>query len=140
MTQHTPGPWTIEEYGDDDAPALVIHKDSETRVCFMATAGSHGDPAKIEADARLIAAAPELLTLVKDLADDLASEVEGRYQDVKAHPAMTPKYERDMANVYRARAAIAKAEGNSLKPLNLKQVQQMFEAKDRAALAKAKNK
>ncbi len=53
----TPGPWTIEEYGDDDAPSLVIHKDSQTRICFMATPGSHGDPAKIEANARLIAEA-----------------------------------------------------------------------------------
>ena len=60
--QHTPGPWTIEEYGDEDAPALVIHKDTDTRVCFMATPGSHGDPAKIEADACLIAAAPTMLT------------------------------------------------------------------------------
>lgn len=58
---HTAGPWTIEEYGDEDAPTLVIHKDTETRVCFMATPGSHGDPAKIEADARLICAAPDLL-------------------------------------------------------------------------------
>jgi hypothetical protein len=60
--KHTPGPWTIEEYGDDDCPALVIHKDTETRVCFMAAPGSHGDPARIEADARLIAAAPDMLT------------------------------------------------------------------------------
>lgn len=57
---HTPGPWTIEEYGDDETPALVIHKDSQSRVCFMATPGSHGDPKKIEADARLIAAAPDM--------------------------------------------------------------------------------
>jgi hypothetical protein len=55
----------VEEYGDDDTPVLVIHKDSETRVCFMATPGSHGDPAKIEADAHLIAAAPDLLAALK---------------------------------------------------------------------------
>lgn len=65
MTAHTPGPWTVEEYGDEDCPALVIHKDSESRVCFMATPGSHGDPAKIEADAHLIAAAPELLAVCR---------------------------------------------------------------------------
>lgn len=59
--KHTPGPWTIENYGDDDCPTLVIHKDTESRVCFMATPGSHGDPAVIEADARLICAAPDLL-------------------------------------------------------------------------------
>lgn len=65
MNEHTPGPWTVEEYGDDDAPALVIHKDSVTRVCFMATPGSHGDPAKIEADAYLIASAPDLLAALR---------------------------------------------------------------------------
>lgn len=62
---HTPGEWTIEEYGDDETPSLVIHKDTETRVCFMATPGSHGDPAKIEADARLIAAAPDMLAALQ---------------------------------------------------------------------------
>jgi hypothetical protein len=69
-TAHTPAPWTIEEYGDEDAPTLVIHKDSETRVCFMATPGSHGDPAKIEADARLIAAAPEMYEALKSLVNE----------------------------------------------------------------------
>lgn len=61
VVRHTPGPWEIHEYGEDDAPTLVIHKDSATRVCFLATPGSHGDPVRIEADALLIAAAPELL-------------------------------------------------------------------------------
>lgn len=55
--RHTPGPWSIVQYGD--GTALVIHADTESRVCFMATPGSHGDPAKIAADARLIAAAPD---------------------------------------------------------------------------------
>ena len=67
MTKHTPGPWTIQEYGDEDTPALVIHKDTESRVCFMATPGSHGDPAKIEADARLIATAPDMLSVLKSI-------------------------------------------------------------------------
>lgn len=62
---HTPGPWTIEEYGDE-LPTLVIHRgETENRICFMATPGSHGDPAMIEADARLIAAAPDMLAALK---------------------------------------------------------------------------
>lgn len=65
MPSHTPGPWTIHEYGDYDAPTLVIHKDSATRVCFMATPGSHGDPARIEANAHLICAAPDMLAALK---------------------------------------------------------------------------
>lgn len=64
---YIPGPWTIEEYGDDDCPSLIIHKDTESRVCFMATPGSHGDPKKIAADAKLIAAAPDLLAALKGL-------------------------------------------------------------------------
>ncbi len=51
----TPGKWTVERYGDGNA--LVIHSDADNRVCFMATAGSHGDPALIKADANLIALA-----------------------------------------------------------------------------------
>ena len=72
---HTPGPWTIEKYGNDETPSLVIHKDSESRVCFMATPGSRGDPARIEADARLITAAPDMLAELRKaiiLADDAA--------------------------------------------------------------------
>ena len=51
----TPGEWRIVEYGDEDCPNLVVHSTGESRVCFMATVGSHGDPAKIEADAASIA-------------------------------------------------------------------------------------
>ena len=64
--KHTPGPWTVERYVDGDS--LVIHSNDENRVCFMATPGSWGDPAKIEADARLIAAAPELLAALCEVA------------------------------------------------------------------------
>lgn len=98
MTKHTPGPWTVEEYGDDETPALVIHKDSETRVCFMATPGSQGDPAKIEADARLIAAAPELLDVLERF-----SQFPFAHQGIAEGPFAVM--------LTQARAAIAKANG-----------------------------
>lgn len=89
--KHTPAPWTIQEYGDDDAPALVIHKgETENRVCFMATPGSYGDPAIIEADAHLIAAAPDMLAALKAVVTM-----------------------RDRGAFEAARAAIAKATGGS---------------------------
>lgn len=50
----------------------------------------------------------ELEALVHELADDLEAEVEGHYEGTKDHPAMTPKYERDMEPVVRARKAATK--------------------------------
>lgn len=59
--QHTLKPWTIEEYGDDGAPCIVIHSGRHNRICFMATPGERGNAEQIEANAHLIAAAPDLL-------------------------------------------------------------------------------
>jgi len=61
--------------------------------------------AKIESDAKVIAALRETL---KDCADDLEAEVEARYSHgIKEHPAMAPKYERDMEPVIKARKILA---------------------------------
>ena len=112
--KHTPGPWTVEEYGDDETPTLVIHKDSESRICFMATPGSHGDPAKIEADAYLIAAAPDLLEAARLLEDaeldrDACPECEGEGEP-EACGTCFPTF--DDARIKRRRA-IAKATGDA---------------------------
>lgn len=59
--QFTPGPWSIVPYGDERNTNLVIHSSPQNRVCFMATPGQGLDDAShIEANARLLAAAPEL--------------------------------------------------------------------------------
>jgi len=107
----TPAPWTIEEYGDDETPNLVIHKDSETRICFMATPGSHGDPAIIEANARLICAAPDLLKAAQmqeaaELGRDDNCDECGGEGEPEACGKCFPAF--DDARVYR-RLAIAKA-------------------------------
>lgn len=59
-SKFTPAPWSIVPYGDGSS--LVIHSDEDNRVCFMATASSDrpSSHASIRANARLIAAAPEL--------------------------------------------------------------------------------
>jgi hypothetical protein len=44
-----------------------------------------------------------LCAALRACSDDLEAEVEGRYQGVKDHPAMTPKYERDLEPVVNAR-------------------------------------
>lgn len=67
VLKHTPGPWTVVEYGDDSPGALVVHSDRDNRVCFMATPGRTGDFDRIAANARLIAAAPKLLEAAQGL-------------------------------------------------------------------------
>jgi hypothetical protein len=67
VSKHTRGPWTIERYGGD---SLVVHSDAETRVCFMATPGVLGSLSNIKANARLIAAAPEMLEALRNLEND----------------------------------------------------------------------
>jgi hypothetical protein len=104
VVKHSPGPWTIEEYGDDDAPTLVIHKDSDMRVCFMATPGEQAEPTEIEANARLIAAAPDMLEALRWV----ETRMLGRLPD---HNTMTKQEiaEYDDAFDNKIRAAIAKA-------------------------------
>ena len=58
---HTPGPWTIVEYGDGDS--LAIHDgDSANRICFMAThGGSQKSWTAIQANAQAITATPDFM-------------------------------------------------------------------------------
>ena len=44
--------------------------------------------------------------LLKECADELAAQVEGQYAKTKDHPAMKRRYDRDMAPVLAARAAL----------------------------------
>ena len=102
--QHTPGPWCIVPYGDGDS--LVIHDArGDWRVCFMATPGTSSDGMRqIEANARLIAAAPQLLDALKTLAEVATSA--GQH-----HLYYAPS--RDfVAAIDAARAAIAAATSN----------------------------
>lgn len=63
-------------------------------------------------DARLIAAAPELLEALKECADDLEVLVEDYYSKTKDYPSELRRYERDIEPVRKARAAISKALGS----------------------------
>jgi hypothetical protein len=104
-------PWFIVPYADGES--LVIHSDADTRVCFMATPGkSPGAMERIEADARLIAAAPELLELLKAARGCLA--IEGTIVGMEEGPAAyRVRKAMDRINALHAQmdAAIAKAEG-----------------------------
>jgi len=76
MGRHTPGPWTVVEYGDGDN--LAIHDgDSENRICFMAThGGSQKQWEAIQANAELIAAVPDLLEAAQKIYAHLIARID----------------------------------------------------------------
>jgi hypothetical protein len=66
--KHADGPWVIVPYGDGDS--LVIHSDDANRVCFMAThGGSRSSWERIQANAALISAAPDLRDVLQRIVD-----------------------------------------------------------------------
>jgi len=81
---HTPGPWRIS------SKSKYLVKTDEYRICqvFKSTI----DPSlneQAEADARLIAAAPDLLAAIKEVMEDLhAAHVAGSYQIPPSSAAM----------------------------------------------------
>lgn len=95
MSKHTPGPWTVldepnqlDDGGEDDVGSVAYMVESRKAGAFVA------QHIYIDADASLIAAAPELLEALQALmARDLESRLSG-FPEVAA-----------------ARAAIAKATG-----------------------------
>lgn len=104
----TPGPWAIVPYGDERNTNLVIHSDPQNRVCFMATPGQNRaeDEETIEANARLIAAAPELYEAL-----DGALNAGPLYAWVNERDIGREEYDRRVAIVEGAKAALAKATG-----------------------------
>ena len=98
MSAHTPGPWEVE--GDQ-----IVTTDAGIPICSTPLADeiAWGGPDlinEVEANARLIAAAPDLLATVKLLIERACP-----------HPdEMTPE---EYAALESARAAIAKAEGGT---------------------------
>ena len=86
---HAPGPWSIETKGSRH----FIDGEEGLTVCYLDRRGVR-EPSEVEANARLIAAAPELLDALKALMSrDLDHRLHG-----------FPELEK-------ARAAIVKAEG-----------------------------
>ena len=63
---HTPGPWEIHPYADNEGD---IHGGDGKLVCMMRQ-GDTDPEDDWSADARLIAAAPDLLAALKELVDD----------------------------------------------------------------------
>ena len=93
MSQHTPGPWTIENKG-------VILGSEDFPIAYMAFTSGEID----EANARLIAAAPEMLDILIAFVHDADK------MGCDHEPAPEECY------ICQARALLAKVEANGGKP------------------------
>jgi hypothetical protein len=102
--QHTPGPWIVEAIGATELE--VAHEETLLTICKMPWVGSHYSGKPVEANAHLIAAAPELLEACQAMI-----EWDAREQD----HAVDFYARLDLCKLAfdKARAAIAKAEGRS---------------------------
>lgn len=72
MSKHTPGPWKVDKYIDSGKPSLSVSANGSEVAQASSWAGDGADEAG--ANARLIAAAPELLEAcreAKEVLDDL---------------------------------------------------------------------
>jgi hypothetical protein len=80
---HTPGPWEIHHYGDNEGD---IHGSNGTLVCMM-RAGDTAPDQDWSADARLIAAAPDLYAVCKLLFQCMGEVIEDQnevaYSDLR---------------------------------------------------------
>lgn len=120
MSKHTPGPWVVDDQSEQDirryilagaAPANCAHVVASIRV----PTANGPSLTEAEANARLIAAAPELLALVERLAlltdegDDQikgAAYIDNKHQVIRAKGSL-------LATIQQARELIAKATGEA---------------------------
>ena len=108
-TKHTPGPWEAIVTGEEKH---IIEYQTETG-SIACIAQCMGTSAISAANAALIAAAPELLETLKELANLVEADQRGDDDAVPARWAR-PSYSAIAEAVNEARAAIAKAKGGAL--------------------------
>lgn len=94
-SKHTPGPWAVD---DDNRPGMEWNRhivSGDNAICFMAHSDGK-DPEQDEANARLIAAAPELLEELRDAVETIKA-MSGKdlscdpHEDVSAFEAAIAK-------------------------------------------------
>ena len=109
QSHHTPGPWTVSEMfnvpvGPDDmpekAPSVWLDREADGATGLKLGFCSHVRRERIMADARLIAAAPDLYEALRALWVSVAARIEACPED--------EWYDDELAA---ARAALAKVEG-----------------------------
>jgi hypothetical protein len=98
MSKHTPGPWRYEEFGPN-----VIIKATKNPMLSVVHSLYHESREQMEANADLIAAAPELLEALEKMVGLFEP---GRIYDFKEVSALSSEA------LHIAMAAIAKAKGD----------------------------
>jgi hypothetical protein len=108
-TKHTPGPWRVDETWPEETNTIRVKRNV---LCVKAEPQrtialcGHGSQDEAVANARLIAAAPELISALKAI----QARINGVFDDpdlIQCGPLQGPATDIDRI----ARAAIAKAEG-----------------------------
>ena len=106
VSKHTPGPWQYVFEGG--TTAFITESDGSTIICIRTTENTTAHK-NLAANARLIAAAPDLLSLAKLVLRGLESGA------IKARPTIDIDLDAEQVDMRPlaviARAAIAKAEG-----------------------------
>lgn len=105
-TKWAKSPWHVVQYGDGDSLVICSDVDGNWRICFMAThGGSQSSRKRIQAEADLIAAAPDLYAALEAImmivnGDGISANYRGDTRDL------------DDA-ISDARAALSKARGTT---------------------------
>lgn len=102
---HTPGPWRVLEWADDKKGFIAIVAGEQDHICDVFPFGVRAKHASLEqhnTNARLIAAAPELLEALK-MARDCIAYCRRAHKDAQSGEGFPAELLLD--------AAIAKAEG-----------------------------
>lgn len=99
MTNHTPGPWAFTPHGTSEGDVATVYGTSQGWVSIHAPGWENiGDKKVADANVRLIAAAPDLLAVLKELQESVSYWSE---------------YDVPVGIVDRINAAIAKATGET---------------------------
>ena len=110
MSGHTPGPWEVLPESDSHEGPLNIVSEYEEKggrasANWIAECDLQSDEAQNRANARLIAAAPDLLEALRASVAATDRELEAFRRNLGRNPLVMPEW------LAGARAAIAKAEG-----------------------------
>ncbi|KRG65195.1 hypothetical protein ABB26_05160 [Stenotrophomonas humi] len=108
--KHTPAPWSVGAT-DPDTAEIEIVSEGRPYICLVLPGAVDG---RTEANARLIAAAPELLDFIQHAADQLESGIQEYTGSPEEPPQPASKWDYDAGQlVGELRRLIAKATGGA---------------------------